>query len=135
MASVSSAGIGSGLDVEGIITKLMSVEKQPLTKLTDAATVLNSKVTAFGQIKSQISSLSDAANALTAASLWVGKSVLLLSLVPCNNKPVTESKSCSRVRCTAHSQIVLASIIMELRHLRFIPKLTAHHNCTWTEQV
>ncbi len=73
MATISSAGIGSGLDVESIITKLMTVEKQPLTKLTDAATVLTSKVSAFAQIKSAVSSLSDAANVLAGSALWAAK--------------------------------------------------------------
>ena len=31
--TISSAGIGSGLDVNSIVTKLMAVEQQPLTKL------------------------------------------------------------------------------------------------------
>ena len=36
---ISSTGIGSGLDVEGIITKLVALEKQPLTSLQRQATV------------------------------------------------------------------------------------------------
>lgn len=74
MASISSAGIGSGLDVDSIITKLMSVEKQPLTALQTKATTIDSKISAFGSIKSQLSSLSDAAGALAKAAVWNGKS-------------------------------------------------------------
>ncbi|MGF6524909.1 flagellar filament capping protein FliD [Variovorax sp. PvP013] len=73
MATISSAGIGSGLDVDGIVTKLMAVEKQPLTSLQTKASTLTSKISAFGTIKSQLSSLSDAAGALAKAAIWDGK--------------------------------------------------------------
>lgn len=73
MATISSAGIGSGLDVDGIVTKLMAVEKRPLTSLQTKASTLDSKISAFGSIKSQLSSLSDAAGALAKAAVWDGK--------------------------------------------------------------
>ena len=40
MASISSPGIGSGLDINSIITQLVAVEKVPLTKLQTEATSL-----------------------------------------------------------------------------------------------
>jgi flagellar hook-associated protein 2 len=62
--TISSAGIGSGLDVNSIVTQLMAVEKQPLTALqTDAAT-MQTKLSAFGQMQSLVSSLQDAARTL-----------------------------------------------------------------------
>jgi flagellar hook-associated protein 2 len=73
MATISSAGIGSGLDVDGIVTKLMAVEKRPLTSLQTKASTIDSKISAFGTIKSQLSSLSDAAGALAKAAIWDGK--------------------------------------------------------------
>ena len=73
MATISSAGIGSGLDVDSIVTKLMAVEKRPLTSLQTKASTLDSKISAFGSIKSQLSSLSDAAGALAKAAIWDGK--------------------------------------------------------------
>ena len=60
-ATISSAGIGSGLDVNSIVTQLMAVEKQPLTKLQAAGAELQTKVSAFGQMQSVISALHDAA--------------------------------------------------------------------------
>ena len=32
-SSISSLGTGSGLDLQSLLTKLMAVEQQPLTKL------------------------------------------------------------------------------------------------------
>ena len=72
-ASVSSAGIGSGLDVEAIITKLMNVEKVPLTKLQTTASAIDSKISAYGTLQSQFASLQDIANKLATASAWNSK--------------------------------------------------------------
>jgi len=72
---ISSAGIGSGLDVENIVTQLMAVEKRPLNKLQTQASTLDSKISAFGTIKSQLSALSDAVNKLTLAATWNAKTV------------------------------------------------------------
>lgn len=73
MASISSTGIGSGLDVESIVTKLMAVEKQPLTRLTTAAANIDTKISAYGTIKSQFSSLQDIATRLSSAVAWNAK--------------------------------------------------------------
>ena len=62
--TISSAGIGSGLDVNNIVTSLMNVEKQPLTRLQTRATTLQTKLSAFGQIKSIAAALQDAARPL-----------------------------------------------------------------------
>ena len=51
-ATISSAGIGSGLDVNSIVTQLMAVEKQPLTKLQAAGATMQTQLSAFGQLKS-----------------------------------------------------------------------------------
>ena len=59
--TLSSAGIGSGLDVSSIITSLMSVEKLPLTKLQSTATTMQTKLSAFGQVQSFVSTFRDAA--------------------------------------------------------------------------
>ena len=68
--TISSAGIGSGLDVNSIITSLMNVEKLPLTKLQTTGTVMQTKLSAFGQIQSLVSSLNDAVAPLSKASSY-----------------------------------------------------------------
>jgi flagellar hook-associated protein 2 len=70
MASISSTGIGSGLDVTSIISQLVALEKQPLKTLELKATSVNSQISALGDIKSQFSALSDVANRLSASSAW-----------------------------------------------------------------
>jgi flagellar hook-associated protein 2 len=68
--SISSAGIGSGLDVKGIISSLMAVEAQPLTLLQDKASTVNTEISAVGQITSLTSTMGDKARALSSPSLW-----------------------------------------------------------------
>ncbi len=48
---LSSAGIGSGLDVQGIVAKLMSVEQQPLALLAKTETSYQAKLSGFGTLK------------------------------------------------------------------------------------
>lgn len=75
MASISSPGIGSGLDINGIVSQLVAVERAPLKKLQTDASTLQSKLSVYGQVKSALSTLRDAANALTKADTWGQTSV------------------------------------------------------------
>ncbi len=68
--SISSTGIGSGLDVTGIISSLMAVESRPLTLMQNAAATVNTEISAVGQIQSLTSALGDKAQALTSLTLW-----------------------------------------------------------------
>jgi len=70
MATVSSAGIGSGLDVNSIVTQLMAVERQPLTALQTKATSIQSTVSEYGKIKSAVSTLRDLAAKLASTTTW-----------------------------------------------------------------
>ena len=68
--TISSAGIGSGLDVSAIVTSLMAVEKRPLTKLQATATTMQTKLSAFGQMQSFMSTFRDAAAQLQKADSY-----------------------------------------------------------------
>lgn len=71
MATISSPGVGTnGLDVKSIITQLVALEKKPLNTLKLQAATVNTKISAFGQIKSLVSTLSDAAGRLTSVTGW-----------------------------------------------------------------
>lgn len=70
MATISSAGIGSGLDVTSIISKLMAAESQPLTQIKADATKIQSKISAYGKIQSYVSALQDAAQTLADPAAW-----------------------------------------------------------------
>lgn len=70
MATISSAGIGSGLDVNSIVTQLMAIERQPLAVLQTKATTIQSTVSEYGKIKSAVSTLRDLAAKLAGTSTW-----------------------------------------------------------------
>lgn len=70
MASFTSLGVGSGLDLNTIVTQLVALERQPLAALQTKASELNSKISLFGKINSLFSGLQSAANKLTDTTLW-----------------------------------------------------------------
>lgn len=77
MASFSSIGIGLGgnVDVNGLIKASVDAVKMPITKpngLTQQAAITNAKVSAFGQFKSLVSTLADAASKLASVTGWNG---------------------------------------------------------------
>ncbi|HET9207751.1 MAG TPA: flagellar filament capping protein FliD [Burkholderiaceae bacterium] len=70
MATISSPGVGSGLDVNSIVTQLVAIERQPIVQLKSQVSSLQTKLSAFGKLQSNLSALRDAASALTRASTW-----------------------------------------------------------------
>ncbi|MBB4843562.1 flagellar hook-associated protein 2 [Paucibacter oligotrophus] len=70
MATISSIGAGSGLPVEEIIAKLMSIERQPVVDLQTKATSLQAKLSSYGKLQSNISALKDAATKLNDPNTW-----------------------------------------------------------------
>ncbi len=68
--TLSSTGIGSGLNVTSIVSQLVALEKAPLTLLATKATAEQAQISSFGQIQSQISALTDAATAMSNPATW-----------------------------------------------------------------
>ncbi|HEY1058344.1 MAG TPA: flagellar filament capping protein FliD [Limnobacter sp.] len=66
MAAISSAGVGSGLDIEGIISQLMAAERKPLATISDQKTQINTKISIYGIIKNSFADLQTAAQKLTS---------------------------------------------------------------------
>jgi flagellar hook-associated protein 2 len=70
MATISSPGIGSGLDVNSIITQLMAIERQPLDKLTSDASAIQTQISEVGKVTSAISKFRDLASKLASTTFW-----------------------------------------------------------------
>ena len=66
--AVTSLGVGSGLDLEGMLTKLMQVEQQPLTLLQKKQASYQSKISALGTLQSSLATLQTAAAGLTPSA-------------------------------------------------------------------
>ena len=70
MPTITSTGVGSGLDINSIVTSLMNIEQRPLTLLQQRATEIQTKISAFGSLQSQISTLGDLATRLATPASW-----------------------------------------------------------------
>lgn len=66
--ALSASGLGSGLDINSLVSQLMAVERQPLTAMARKEASFQAKLSAFGQIKGSLSTLQTAANALKDAA-------------------------------------------------------------------
>lgn len=69
MGLITSAGIGSGIDVESIISAILNAEKAPQQSSLDRQeSRASNTLSALGQLKSSLSTLSDAIENLNSAS-------------------------------------------------------------------
>ncbi len=67
--TLSSAGIGSGLDVNSLVSQLVAAERAPAdTRLTKADATLTAQLSGVSSLKGALSTLQSAANALKGAS-------------------------------------------------------------------
>lgn len=64
MAGLSAPGIGSGLDVNGIVGQLIALERRPLQALQQRTQEFQSQLSAYGQLKSSLSSFASSMEAL-----------------------------------------------------------------------
>lgn len=70
MATISSAGIGSGLDVNGIISQLMAIERRPLDALEKEESAVKSQISTFGKLQDLVAGMRDKAGTLSSLTLW-----------------------------------------------------------------
>lgn len=103
MASISSPGIGSGIDVQSIVSQLVALEKAPLTKLETQANSIKTKISTYGTISSQVSALGDAAFKLGNASGW--------------NSVTATSSNASAISVKAAAGAPVTSLTMEVSQL------------------
>jgi len=66
-------GLASGLDTESIISMLVTLRKQPITKLKEKVIEDDSKIAAYNELKTLSSDLNSAAYNLTLYSTWAGR--------------------------------------------------------------
>lgn len=66
--AISSPGIGSNLDVNGIVTQLMALERRPLTLLDSREAGYQAKVSAYGSLKGALSVFQTAMAGLTTGT-------------------------------------------------------------------
>ncbi len=103
MATITSAGIGSGLDVNSIVSQLVALEKRPLSALQQRAESIQTKISTYGQIKSQYQAVADAASKLRLDSTW--------------NALTVKSTNATAVNATVSGVAQATSFSMEVQQL------------------
>lgn len=72
--TISSAGIGSGLDVNSIVSQLMAIEQQPLKALATKEATYQAQLSAYGQLQGALSGFQSAMQGLSNAYQFNGVS-------------------------------------------------------------
>lgn len=70
MPTVTSLGAGSGLDLNTVVSGLMSVERQPLTAVQQKLSSVNADISAIGKLRSALSTFQTAMDKLSNASAF-----------------------------------------------------------------
>jgi flagellar hook-associated protein 2 len=65
MATITAGGIATGLDVNSIVSQLMALERRPLDQLEQKETAVRAQISAFGTLKSGLSTFASAMAGLT----------------------------------------------------------------------
>src|SRR5215831_15345981 len=78
--TITSNGTGSGLDVQGIVQKLVDAEGAPTTSRLDAAEAdVQAKISALGSLRSALSSFQDSLSKVQDIATFEGRTVTLSS--------------------------------------------------------
>ncbi|EJC7742638.1 flagellar filament capping protein FliD [Escherichia coli] len=70
MASISSLGVGSGLDLSSILESLTAAQKATLTPISNQQSSFTAKLSAYGTLKSALTTFQTANTALSKADLF-----------------------------------------------------------------
>jgi len=109
---LSSAGIGSGLDINSLVTQLVSAESEPKTALFDKKeAVLTAKISAYGLLKSALSDLKSSLSELSDSNTY-------------NTRTATSSDK-TKFSATADTSAVFGSYDIEITQLAEAHKLSS----------
>ncbi|MBV2132271.1 flagellar filament capping protein FliD [Pseudomonas sp. MAP12] len=72
MATISSLGVGSGLDLGGLLDQLETAERMKLDPITTQKKTQQTKLSAYGRLKSSLTSLQAAAKTLNDSKTFQG---------------------------------------------------------------
>jgi len=80
MGTISSSGVGSGLDVAGLVQKLVSAEGAPTSaRLNQSEAKVQGKISALGTLRAALAKFQDTVSALKSVDKFQGRQVTLSS--------------------------------------------------------
>jgi flagellar hook-associated protein 2 len=75
MASITASGIGSGLDINSIVSQLVQAERGPQeTRLASKEALIQARLSAFGSLKSSLTTFQNSLSALKSADTFSKRS-------------------------------------------------------------
>lgn len=103
MAGISSPGVGSGLNVQQLLTDLRAAENQKLVPITAKKTSQNAKISGYGQLKNALEQFQTSVNKLNDPKLYQSLS--------------TEIRGGTAVKATASSEATAGRYDVEVTQL------------------
>lgn len=77
MSSIKSTGLGSGLEINSIVSAIVGAEKDPaMAKITKSTATATAKISAYGMINSELSSFKSSYSELTKTSTFSAASAV-----------------------------------------------------------
>ena len=70
MASIAALGIGSGLDLNGLLNQLEASERQRLQPITQQQRSFEARISAYGKLQSALTKFQDATSALNLSTTY-----------------------------------------------------------------
>lgn len=120
MATISSLGIGSGLDLNSLLTKLTGVEKQRLVPYTSQQSSYKAKLTAYGTLKGALEKFDDVSKELAKSDAFT----------------ITKASSHDQFTVTTSASAVPGNYAINVTQLAQAQSLTAQtHATSQTEQM
>ncbi|EOV0953280.1 flagellar filament capping protein FliD [Edwardsiella piscicida] len=120
MATISSLGIGSGLDLNSLLTKLTGVEKQRLTPYTTQQSSYKAKLTAYGTLKGALEKFDDVSKDLAKTDAFT----------------ITKASSHDQFSVTTSASAVPGNYAINVTQLAQAQSLTAKtHATSQTDQL
>lgn len=120
MATISSLGVGSGLDLNGLLDQLESAERQKLQPLSTQKKTQQTKLSAYGRLKSALTSFQAATKTLNDSKTFQG---------------VTSSISGSGVTAAAKSDAVVGRYAIQVDSLAQAQSLASKGVADRTENL
>ena len=72
--AITSSGVGSGLDIEGLVTQLVAAERSPTeNRLVTKAAEYQGQISAFGALKGALSGFQSSLSSLQSLSTYNGR--------------------------------------------------------------
>lgn len=112
MASITSLGVGSGLDLNTLLTKLSAAESKPLDLLKNKQAAYQAKVSAYGNVKSMLAAFQASAKKLADTATFsvtkasVGSTEILGAATASNATPGSYTVN---VKSLAQAQSLVAA--------------------------